>query len=156
MKKIFMMIIMLIFSISCFANSKYTYISSEKQYISIMNESNDAIVIYGTTWCPNCKEYLEELIKIKPELRENVKIYLIEFPYSVKEGKLTAYEKETLKYLDEVNYPFDIYIDKEKMVFDKYEIEEIPSVAYIKNGKRINNLEPRDFKREEILKLFGK
>lgn len=155
MKKILAVFTMLMFCLSC-SSSSYKYINDEQVYNNIITKTKDGIVVYGTTWCPNCKQYIEQLKEIKDDLRGEVDIYLIEFPYAPSDGEFLDYEKETYEFLKKSNYPFEIYIDKDGIVFNKFKIKSVPSIGYIKDSKLINNIEPRKFDKEELLKLFGK
>ena len=96
MKKILAVFIMLMFCLSC-SSSSYKYINDEQVYNNIIIKTKDGIVVYGTTWCPNCKQYIEQLKEIKDDLRGEVDIYLIEFPYAPSDGEFLDYEKETYK-----------------------------------------------------------
>lgn len=164
MKKI-VLILMFIFSFSCFSQEKViedkkvtiNYINeNEFKYENILKNTENAILVYATAWCPECHKLLEDYSNLKKDLKEDVKIIVFYLPYIPSDNTLADYEKETLEFINSKNYPFESYIDKDKTMFYDLKITAVPSIGIVEKGELVNQISLEEITNEEILTKFGK
>ncbi|WP_064612140.1 TlpA disulfide reductase family protein [Streptobacillus moniliformis] len=154
MKKI-ILILMTFITFSCvLAENNNIKIVNNKNYENVIKKENN-IIVYATSWCPHCQEELEELSKIQDELKD-VKITVIMLPFIPTEDEFSNYEKETLEFINEKKYNFDFYLDKNKEILEKLNIQSIPSIGIIKDGNMIKEINEEEISSEKILEIFEK
>lgn len=152
MKKI-LLFLLLVLPIFSFSKIKYEKLGNQDLYEKVLQTDKNAVIIYAAAWCPACQNFLKEYNKIKNKMN-NVKTYIIVYPYIVHNKELYDYEKESISYFNKNNYLYNIYLDDELSIMEKYEIDSIPSVTLIKDGKEFGIFTNNNADIHKILKLF--
>ena len=152
MKKI-LLFLLLVLPIFSFSKIKYEKLGNQDLYEKVLKTDKNAVIIYAAAWCPACKNFLKEYNKEKNKMN-NIKTYIIIFPYIVHNKELYDYEEESISYFNKNNYLYNIYLDDELSIMEKYEIDSIPSVTLIKDGKEFGIFTNDNADIHKILKLF--
>ena len=152
MKKI-LLFLLLVLPIFSFSKIKYEKLGSQDLYEKVLQTDKNAVIIYAAAWCPACQNFLKEYNKEKNKMN-NIKTYIIIFPYIVHNKELYDYEEESISYFNKNNYLYNIYLDDELSIMEKYEIDSIPSVTLIKDGKEFGIFTNDNADIHKILKLF--
>lgn len=152
MKKI-LLFLLLVLPIFSFSKIKYEKLGNQDLYEKVLQTDKNAVIIYAAAWCPACQNFLKEYNKIKNKMN-NIKTYIIVYPYIVHNKELYDYEKESISYFNKNNYLYNIYLDDELSIMEKYEIDSIPSVTLIKDGKEFGIFTNNNADIHKILKLF--
>ena len=152
MKKI-LLFLLLVLPIFSFSKIKYEKLGNQDLYEKVLQTDKNSVIIYAAAWCPACKNFLKEYNKIKNKMN-NIKTYIIVYPYIVHNKELYDYEEESISYFNKNNYLYNIYLDDELSVMEKYEIDSIPSVTLIKDGKEFGIFTNDNADIHKILKLF--
>ena len=152
MKKI-LLFLLLVLPIFSFSKIKYEKLGNQDLYEKVLQTDKNAVIIYAAAWCPACQNFLKDYNKIKNKMN-NIKTYIIVYPYIVHNKELYDYEKESISYFNKNNYLYNIYLDDELSVMEKYEIDSIPSVTLIKDGKEFGIFTNDNADIHKILKLF--
>ena len=152
MKKI-LLFLLLVLPIFSFSKIKYEKLGNQDLYEKVLQTDKNAVIIYVAAWCPACQNFLKEYNKIKNKMN-NIKTYIIVYPYIVHNKELYDYEKESISYFNKNNYLYNIYLDDELSIMEKYEIDSIPSVTLIKDGKEFGIFTNDNADIHKILKLF--
>ena len=152
MKKI-LLFLLLVLPIFSFSKIKYEKLGNQDLYEKVLQTDKNAVIIYAAAWCPACQNFLKEYNKIKNKMN-NIKTYIIVYPYIVHNKELYDYEEESISYFNKNNYLYNIYLDDELSVMEKYEIDSIPSVTLIKDGKEFGIFTNNNADIHKILKLF--
>ena len=153
MKKI-LLFLLLVLPIFSFSKIKYEKLGNQDLYEKVLKTDKNAVIIYAAAWCPACKNFLKEYNKEKNKMN-NIKTYIIIFPYIVHNKELYDYEEESISYFNKNNYLYNIYLDDELSIMEKYEIDSIPSVTLIKDGKEFGIFTNDNADIHKILKLFN-
>lgn len=152
MKKI-LLFLLLVLPIFSFSKIKYEKLGNQDLYEKVLQTDKNAVIIYAAAWCPACQNFLKEYNKEKNKMN-NIKTYIIVYPYIVHNKELYDYEKESISYFNKNNYLYNIYLDDELSIMEKYEIDSIPSVTLIKDGKEFGIFTNNNADIHKILKLF--
>lgn len=152
MKKI-LLFLLLVLPIFSFSKIKYEKLGNQDLYEKVLQTDKNAVIIYAAAWCPACQKFLKEYNKEKNKMN-NIKTYIIVYPYIVHNKELYYYEKESISYFNKNNYLYNIYLDNELSIMEKYEIDSIPSVSLIKDGKEFGIFTNNNADIHKILKLF--
>ena len=152
MKKI-LLFLFLVLPIFSFSKIKYEKLGNQDLYEKVLQTDKNAIIIYAAAWCPACQNFLKEYNKEKNKMN-NIKTYIIVYPYIVHNKELYDYEEESISYFNKNNYLYNIYLDDELSIMEKYEIDSIPSVTLIKDGKEFGIFTNDNADIHKILKLF--
>ena len=152
MKKI-LLFLLLVLPIFSFSKIKYEKLGNQDLYEKVLQTDKNAVIIYVAAWCPACQNFLKEYNKIKNKMN-NIKTYIIVYPYIVHNKELYDYEEESISYFNKNNYLYNIYLDDELSIMEKYEIDSIPSVTLIKDGKEFGIFTNNNADIHKILKLF--
>ena len=152
MKKI-LLFLLLVLPIFSFSKIKYEKLGNQDLYEKVLQTDKNAVIIYVAAWCPACQNFLKEYNKIKNKMN-NIKTYIIVYPYIVHNKELYDYEEESISYFNKNNYLYNIYLDDELSIMEKYEIDSIPSVTLIKDGKEFGIFTNDNADIHKILKLF--
>ena len=152
MKKI-LLFLLLVLPIFSFSKIKYEKLGNQDLYEKVLQTDKNAVIIYAATWCPACQNFLKDYNKIKNKMN-NIKTYIIVYPYIVHNKELYDYEEESISYFNKNNYLYNIYLDDELSIMEKYEIDSIPSVTLIKDGKEFGIFTNDNADIHKILKLF--
>lgn len=134
-----------------FASPKINYLNNIITYKQLVGDSKNAIIIYGAAWCPACQKFLKELKQYDNYLT-NTKIILVEFPYILMEKQLENYENETLSYIDQLNVDYDVYLDNNLYMLNKYNITKVSVITMVYNNKKLSLFE--NVKLDKILNIF--
>ena len=134
-----------------FASPKINYLNNIITYKQLVGDSKNAIIIYGAAWCPACQKFLKELKQYDNYLT-NTKIILVEFPYILMEKQLENYENETLSYIDQLNVDYDVYLDNNLYMLNKYNITKVSVITMVYNNKKLSLFE--NVKLDKILNTF--
>ena len=153
MKKI-LLFLLLVLPIFSFSKIKYEKLGNQDLYEKVLQTDKNAVIIYAAAWCPACQNFLKEYNKEKNKMNNNIKTYIIVYPYIVHNKELYDYEEESISYFNKNNYLYNIYLDDELSVMEKYEIDSIPSVTLIKDGKEFGIFTNNNADIHKILKLF--
>ena len=140
MKKI-LLFLLLVLPIFSFSKIKYEKLGNQDLYEKVLQTDKNAVIIYAAAWCPACQN-------------NNIKTYIIVYPYIVHNKELYDYEEESISYFNKNNYLYNIYLDDELSIMEKYEIDSIPSVTLIKDGKEFGIFTNDNADIHKILKLF--
>lgn len=152
MKKI-LLFLLLVLPIFSFSKVKYEKLGNQDLYEKVLKTDKNAVIIYAAVWCPACQNFLKEYNKIKNKMN-NIKTYIIVYPYIVHNKELYDYEEESISYFNKNNYLYNLYLDDELSIMEKYEIDSIPSVTLIKDGKEFGIFTNDNADIHKILKLF--
>lgn len=152
MKKI-LLFLLLVLPIFSFSKIKYEKLGNQDLYEKVLKTNKNAVIIYAAAWCPACQNFLKEYNKIKNKMN-NIKTYIIVYPYIVHNKELYDYEEESISYFNKNNYLYNLYLDDELSIMEKYEIDSIPSVTLIKDGKEFGIFTNDNADIHKILKLF--
>ncbi|WP_455515019.1 TlpA family protein disulfide reductase [Pseudostreptobacillus sp.] len=152
MKKI-LLFLLLVLPIFSFSKIKYEKLGNQDLYEKVLQTDKNAVIIYAAAWCPACQNFLKNYNKIKNKMN-NIKTYIIVYPYIVHNKELYDYEEESISYSNKNNYLHNIYLDDELSIMEKYEIDSIPSVTLIKDGKEFGIFTNDNADIHKILKLF--
>ena len=152
MKKI-LLFLLLVLPIFSFSKVKYENLGNQDLYEKVLKTDKNAVIIYAAAWCPACQNFLKEYNKIKNKMN-NIKTYIIVYPYIVHNKELYDYEEESISYFNKNNYLYNLYLDDELSIMEKYEIDSIPSVTLIKDGKEFGIFTNDNADIHKILKLF--
>lgn len=152
MKKI-LLFLLLVLPIFSFSKIKYEKLGNQDLYEKVLQTDKNAVIIYAAAWCPACQNFLKEYNKEKNKMN-NIKTYIIVYPYIVHNKELYDYEEESISYFNKNNYLYNIYLDDELSIMEKYEIDSIPSVTLIKDGKEFGIFTNDNADIHKILKLF--
>ena len=153
MKRILFFLI-LVLPIFSFSKIKYEKLGNQDLYEKVLQTDKDAVIIYASAWCPACKNFLKDYNKIKNKMNNNIKTYIIVYPYIIHNKELYDYEEESISYLEKNRYLYNIYLDDELSIMRKYKIDSIPSVTLIKDGKEFGIFSNDNANIHKILKLF--
>ena len=125
MKRILFFLI-LVLPIFSFSKIKYEKLGNQDLYEKVLQTDKDAVIIYASAWCPACKNFLKDYNKIKNKMNNNIKTYIIVYPYIIHNKELYDYEEESISYFNKNNYLYNIYLDDELSIIRKYKIDSIP------------------------------
>ena len=149
MKKI-LLFLLLVLPIFSFSKIKYEKLGNQDLYEKVLQTDKNAVIIYAAAWCPACQNFLKNY----NNKMNNIKTYIIVYPYIVHNKELYDYEEESISYFNKNNYLYNIYLDDELSIMEKYEIDSIPSVTLIKDGKEFGIFTNDNADIHKILKLF--
>lgn len=152
MKKI-VYLLLLVLTFSCLpisGKNKIVNIEDKITYNEIIKNSKNAVIIYGSTWCPHCLVEYENLSKLKNELDIDVKVII--FPFF----KGRDYTSESIDFIKNKKYDFKFYLDTNKKILQEFNISSIPKIAIIKDGNEINSLSDETLNIEEIKEILKK
>ena len=107
-------------------------------------QNQKTILFFWATWCPHCREQLKELNKIKQDLvNKKIKLILIDLGES---------EKLVVKHLQKQKMDFEVFLDKDSSVSEKYNLVGVPTFIFINAQGVIQSIDhvlPNDY--EKIL-----
>ena len=112
---------------------------------SKFRNGQSAIIFFWATWCPHCREQLKELNAKAGEIeKKGIKVILVDVGET---------DKEVRAYVDKYKIAFEVFLDEDNTVADKYSIIGVPTLFFINKKGVIKDTEhylPDHF--EEILK----
>lgn len=107
-------------------------------------EGKSAILFFWATWCPHCRDALKELNEGKYNLEaKDIKLILIDLGES---------EKQVGSYVEKHGINFDIFVDVDSSLSEKYGIIGLPTFFFVNREGIIQAVEhaiPDNY--EEIL-----
>ncbi len=103
-------------------------IKSGKVNFTKIREGKSAILFFWATWCPHCRRELGELSEQAAQIeKKGIKIILIDI------GETT---KQVSSYLQKQNINFDVILDENQSLSEKYGLVGVPTLFFVnKNGK---------------------
>ena len=107
MKKI-LLFLLLVLPIFSFSKIKYEKLGNQDLYEKVLQTDKNAVIIYAAAWCPACQNFLKEYNKEKNKMNNNIKTYIIVYPYIVHNKELYDYEEESISYFNKNNYLYNI------------------------------------------------
>ena len=84
--------------------------------------------------------------------KNNIKLDVVNLFDEIQNGKYSNIQMNY--YFNKNNYLYNIYLDDELSIMEKYEIDSIPSVTLIKDGKEFGIFTNDNADIHKILKLF--
>ncbi|HLD70222.1 MAG TPA: TlpA disulfide reductase family protein [Candidatus Omnitrophota bacterium] len=96
--------------------------------LSKFRNNQNTLVFFWATWCPHCREQLQELTAAKGKQMQDkgIKILLVDIEETV---------KEVAPYIKKYKVPFEVVIDEDSSISEKYNIVGVPTFFFIdKNG----------------------
>ncbi len=104
-----------------------------------------AIIFFWATWCPHCREQLKGFNAQAEEIgKKGIKVILVDIGES--KGEVQAY-------VDKNKIMFEIFLDQEETVVEKYAVIGVPTFFFVNAKGEIKSTEhylPENF--EETLK----
>lgn len=94
------------------------------------------VILYWAVWCPPCKEEVPIINKLSEEYKDAVFLTIVS-PTLGSNSKYKTYQEEIENYIKENNIEVPVLIDKEKTIFDIYNIERYPTTIFIDQSGNI-------------------
>ncbi|MBR4878261.1 MAG: TlpA family protein disulfide reductase [Clostridia bacterium] len=96
--------------------------------LSEIGKGKKVVLNFWATWCDYCKQEMPDFDELYKEMGDDVVFMMINLPYS----KGETVEKAT-KYVLEEGYSFPVYFDKDKDIYQSYDVSGLPA-TYIINS----------------------
>ena len=103
-------------------------VSGEDLNFTKFRAGQNTVVFFWATWCPHCREQLEELTATKGKELEDkgIKILLVDIGESANEVRA---------HVNKHKIPFPVAIDEESTVAEQYKLVGVPTFFFVdKNG----------------------
>ncbi|MBF0620233.1 MAG: TlpA family protein disulfide reductase [Candidatus Omnitrophica bacterium] len=99
-----------------------------------------AIIFFWATWCPHCREQINEVMARKAEMeKENIAVALVD----IGEPKATA-----VKFLESKKIDLMAFLDESSAVAEQYQVVGIPTMVFISSDgvvRASENAFPEDY-----------
>lgn len=115
-------------------------LSGKKMSLEEFREGKKAIVFFWATWCPHCRQAITKLNGQKDELeKKDIRIILVDIGES---------KPEVRRYVEMKEIVFDVFLDSDSSVAERYEIIGVPTFYFINKEGIINDVQhelPRNY-----------
>ena len=109
-------------------------VSGQEVNLTKFRNSQNTIIFFWATWCPHCREQLQELTSQRADeiRKKGIKLLLVDVEETPAE--VSAYVK---KY----KIPFDVVVDEDSRVSEEYNIVGVPTFFFVDRQGIVQSVE---------------
>ena len=112
------------------------------QNLAQVRQGQKAILFFWATWCPHCREQLQELDSRKGEFKsKNIEIVLVDLAES---------EQLVRQYMKKENIRFNVFLDRNSTVTEQYGVYGVPTYFFVDEQGVVQTVEhflPEDYEK---------
>jgi len=98
-------------------------LSGEKVNLTQFRDNQPAVIFFWATWCPHCRTQLNDLSQQRSQIEQKgIKIILVDVDESI---------QEVQNYISSNNIPFNVLLDYDARISEKYHLIGVPTFFFI-------------------------
>ena len=108
-------------------------LSGKSMNLNQWRKGDPAIIFFWATWCPHCRQQLGELNDQSQQIaQKGIKLILVD---------LGEEAKKVRSYMEKNQYPFEVFLDQDSSVSEKYGIIGVPTFFFVDKAGIIQAVE---------------